>query len=280
VDCIKSFFSAVVRLFRAAGRYIVWSNPRIYRAVGLAKRRFPKDFDENHHLFILGFPRSSNTYCGHYLRATQPAGFKVLFQLHFPPLAIEALRREVPHIMVIRNPRESALSFAILLGKGVAAQLDYYIDYHRSLLAYRDRLFVVRFEDSTTRFRAVLEEARRRFSIQLDLSMSAEESETRTRDAIRAQALHEDGTVNLRYYNLPSEERAQIARGLESQFLEPRVAARLRAAEALHQRFLEYAVDFTGSIAGTPGHNVAPSSSSTGSVLLAADAEEQGAIGA
>ncbi len=231
----------LLQIFRSIGRSAVWKNPRLYRALGLARKRYPKEFDAPQDFFVVGFPRSSNTYCGHFLKSSQPQGFRVLFQLHLPPMIIEVLDRGTPHIFVLRHPKECARSYAVMLGKPVLEQLNYYIDFHTCLLGRRDRLFIVRFEDSTNRIMDVLEAAEKRFSIQLVASISPDEAEKRTQQEILKGTTDPDGTVNHRHFHLPSDERAKMAACLEIEFLDALVCERLKVAEGLHRQFLEHA---------------------------------------
>lgn len=236
------FLKSLLRVSRSVARQSVWKNPRIYRALGLAKKRYLKEFDEPQDFFVFGFPRSSNTYCGYYLKLNLRSQLRLLFQLHLPPMVIEVLNRGIPHMLVIRNPKDCAKSYAIMCGSPVLDQLDYYIDFHSCLLRYRECLFIVPFEDSTKRIRDVFKELETRFSIDLECAYSPAEAESRTRKAILEGATDRDGTVNHRHYHLPSDQRLTMARSLEAEFLLPEVAARLQTAENLYREFLKFRV--------------------------------------
>jgi hypothetical protein len=76
---------------------------------------------------------------------------------HIPPLIIEAIRCRLPGLLLVRPPHEAVVSWAIYHHRSVEDCLDYYIDFHRTLLPYCKDVYVVTFDDLTADPAAVLE---------------------------------------------------------------------------------------------------------------------------
>jgi hypothetical protein len=190
-------------------RRILWTRPRLYRPVGLHRRRIDVA-DMNLDFHVDGFPRSANTYTAFFLRHSQAERFRVRSHHHVPPSIISSVRHCKPVFFVLRHPRESALSYAVLQRGGLAAQLRYYRDFHRALHQYRSQLFVALFEDIVANLPALVRRFDQRFDIGLSHDYDREAVERRVQEAIRRSAGMPDGTLNIRFYNLPLKEREPL----------------------------------------------------------------------
>ncbi|HEX2971916.1 MAG TPA: hypothetical protein VHP11_06265 [Tepidisphaeraceae bacterium] len=76
---------------------------------------------------------------------------------HIPTFIVHALDQGKPGIFLIRKPEDSVVSWAIYWKGHLKACLDYYIDYHHTLLPYIPKLFIAPFEVTTTRFDRVID---------------------------------------------------------------------------------------------------------------------------
>src|SRR5579863_3466138 len=139
---------------RRLGRRLVWGHPGLYRRFGIARDR-GDCFDASHDLWIEGYPRSANTFAVKSFLAVNPSA-KICSHHHIPTFVIQSLRQGKPGMLLLRKPEDAALSWAIFWQECIGECLDYYVDFHRTLLPYVPDLFIVQFDEAITRFDAVV----------------------------------------------------------------------------------------------------------------------------
>ncbi len=136
-------------VIRRLGRWLFWAHPKLYRWIGRMRGRgdcADGDFDA----WIGGYPRSANSFTTAALRLSNPT-LRVATHRHIPPLIISAVRAKKPGILLIRQPKDAAVSWTIFWeGRWrLEEALDYYVDFHRALLPFRRELLVAGFDEVT-----------------------------------------------------------------------------------------------------------------------------------
>lgn len=137
--------------------------PRLYLPVArLRNRGRPVVADTE--LVIEGFPRSGNTFASAAFDLAQIRPVRVAHHEHASAQVIEAVRREIPAIVLIRRPEDAVLSLVVQHPElSIGQTLRAFVRFHRSLLPYRGRFMVVSFEDLVGDFGAVIRRANERF---------------------------------------------------------------------------------------------------------------------
>ena len=141
------------RLARRLARRFIWGHPKLCAPLD----RDPLLLAATEHIadyayWLDGYPRSGNTFAARALARCLPADAKVRSHTHRASMIIDAVRHGKPGIFVIRPPREAALSWSVFTGIPVGELLSYYVDFHRVLLPYRDRMLVGPFKEVTKDF--------------------------------------------------------------------------------------------------------------------------------
>lgn len=110
-------------------------------------------------LVIEGFPRSGNTFAVHALRTAQPQPPNIAHHLHMAAQVLWGLKRDIPALVLIREPVDAIASLLIYTNEDVsiATATRFYEHFYHQLLPVRDRVTVCRFEDLTTDYGAVIE---------------------------------------------------------------------------------------------------------------------------
>jgi len=75
---------------------------------------------------------------------------------HIPTFDIQAFKRGIPGLVLIRNPLDAAVSWAIHENETLEEALAYWNDFYETLLPFRSQLFLARFEEVTTDFGGVI----------------------------------------------------------------------------------------------------------------------------
>jgi hypothetical protein len=106
-------------------------------------------------LYISGYPRCGNTFS---LAAFQSANPKARIQSHrhIPTFVLPLVKSNTPGLVLIRNPLDAAVSWAIHENQTLEEAIAYWNDFYETLLPVRSQLFLARFEDVTTDFGGVI----------------------------------------------------------------------------------------------------------------------------
>jgi hypothetical protein len=140
--------------------------PSLY--LPFARRKYPGPSPEvislQTELVIDGYTRSATTFAVYALQLSQERPVRLAHHLHAPAQLIEAARRGVPALVLIREPRGAILSqVAREPWVTVAGALIAYSRFYACLHPYRDRFVVGEFEQVTHDFGAVVRRLNARF---------------------------------------------------------------------------------------------------------------------
>ena len=111
-----------------------------------------KRFPRRNEIAVCGFPRSGNTYVGRVVRRSLNDEVGLVNHFHSSAQLKRAIHLGIPSILVIRNVEDVLLSLHIYYNKkgariGLWLHFVRYLIYHISLLRYRKRMIIVRFDD-------------------------------------------------------------------------------------------------------------------------------------
>ena len=189
-----------------------------------------QDFD----VWIDGYPRSANSFCLEVFKMANPST-RVRCHKHLPPFIIQAAISGKPGMLLIRKPLDAVSSWSIFWGHtNLLGSLDYYLDFYNSLRSSLPRLFVVTFEEATSKFGDVMNRFNRRFGTRF-----AAPDFTSETIADCFSRIENAGEVDERKISRPSNERAPMKQALLKQWekqacLQPK----LRQAEDLYREFV------------------------------------------
>jgi hypothetical protein len=115
-------------------------------------------------LVIDGFTRSGVTFALFAFQMAQPRPVPTAHHTHAASHIIEAVRRRVPTVLVVRDPEETVLSTMIREPYVTpSAALRAYRRFHGRLQPHRDRLLVARFESVMSDLGSVIRDLNARF---------------------------------------------------------------------------------------------------------------------
>lgn len=227
--------------WRRRARRLAWQWPSLY---GLLVRRklSPEAAQRDFDVWLDGYPRCGNTFAALALAESLPAGCRLRTHTHQPALILSAVRRGTPGIFVIRTPRECATSWSLFGGKPVGELLDYYVDFHRVLLPYRDRMLVAAFPQITNDFGQVVEQFGARFGVEVRPFEHSPETVERIFARMEArQRVEHQGAVDERTIWRPSSERDALKATLAREFeTSAELQGKLRMAEELYAQFVPH----------------------------------------
>ncbi len=134
-----------------------------YGLYRLARKDRARVVSPDTQLVIEGFPRSANSFARVAFNRAQKERVRVANGLHVPAQVIRAARWRIPTLVLIRNPRDAVLSFAIRDPISVDQALRYYLSFYETVEEYRDAYVLGTFEEVTGDFGRVIRRINDRF---------------------------------------------------------------------------------------------------------------------
>ena len=141
-------------------------HPSLY--LPFARQKYPGPSPEvigpETELVIDGYTRSATTFAVYALQLSQTKPVRLAHHLHAPAQLIEAARRGVPALLLIREPQAAILSQVVREPwVSVSGALIAYSRFYTCLLPYRDRFVVGEFERVIHDFGGVVRQLNARF---------------------------------------------------------------------------------------------------------------------
>jgi hypothetical protein len=145
-------------------------HPSLY--LRLARRRYPGPSPEvigpDTELVIDGYTRSASTFAVYALQLAQVRPVRLAHHLHAPAQLIEAARRHVPALALIRKPEGAVLSHLVREPwVDMRDAADGYARFYRCLIPHRSQFVVGEFEEVTHDFASVVRSLNDRFGLAL-----------------------------------------------------------------------------------------------------------------
>jgi hypothetical protein len=215
-------------------------------------------------LVIDGYTRSATTFAVYAFQLAQDRPVRLAHHLHAPAQLIQAARRGIPAVALIREPQGAILS-QLIQEPDVALPdaLFAYARFYERLMPYRDGFVIGEFRQVTEQFGAVIQELNERFGTDFaefahtdanvrqcfELSDLREtmapgllsfESGLLTRDQLERELVSIRGAAR-RYDQeswIPSAKRDRAKEALRDQWQQPALAELRGRAELAYQEFL------------------------------------------
>jgi hypothetical protein len=154
------------RRFRHRVRTLASEHPRLY--LPFARRKYPgpspRVIGPDTQAVIDGYTRSASTFAVYAFQISQPTPVRLAHHLHASAQLIEAARRGLPTIVVVREPRGAVLSQVVREpGVDLLDALYAYHRFHTSLMAYRDAFVIADFREVTDDFGSVVRRLNKKF---------------------------------------------------------------------------------------------------------------------
>jgi hypothetical protein len=220
-------------------------------------------------LVIDGYTRCATTFAVYAFQLAQDRPVRLAHHLHAPAQLIEAAKKGVPVLALIRDPEGAILSQLVREpGLSMRGALEAYARFYSCLMPYRSRMVAGKFEEVTGHFGSVIRQLNHRFGTCFDEFEHTEanlracfdlveerptpipewsavlggfESGLVTRsDLRRAQErfAHRPETLSWRGVWVPSAERSQLKDRLREQWFQPKLSALRSRAQLAYETFL------------------------------------------
>jgi hypothetical protein len=188
-------------------------------------------------LVIEGFPRSANSFARVAFNRAQKGSVRIATGLHVPAQVIRAARWRIPTLVLIRNPKDAVLSFAIRDPISVGQALKYYLSFYETVEGYGDAYVLGTFGEVTEDFGRVI----LRLNDKFGTSFSPFRHNERNVEAVLARV---ERNSKIKFgdehwenkASRPVAAREEMKRELERELEAPEAGRLLLRAEAAYER--------------------------------------------
>lgn len=228
-------------------RSFISQYPRIYSAwkglrapagtVGISKQATD--------LVLEGYPRSGNTFVWYAFMMAQTCPYNIVRHSHMPARVIEAVKLEIPTLVLIRNPKDCVLSYCVYEPRlSFKMGLIHWIRLYQTIKPYQRGYVLANFDQIITDFGQVIASVNERFGTQFDIFDHTPENERRVFEKIEFRTKIVAKRLPYHYawddrIGRPSEIRKQKIKEYEAELLKNRqISKLLNQAEDLYTSLL------------------------------------------
>ena len=192
----------------------------------------------NTEILIEGFPRSANSFAVVAFNEAQGGGARIANNLHVPAQVIRAAEWGIPTLVLLRNPRDAVLSYAVRDPISVGQALEYYVSFYEAVERYRDSFVLGPFEEVTSDYSSVIERVNAKFGTNFAPFRHTEENVAKVFS--RIDKVYERGFKGVSSLedavSRPSESRKKAKERASRELEPPHAMKLLRKAEAVYER--------------------------------------------
>lgn len=188
---------------------------------------------------IEGYPRSGNTFAAHAFRMAQERDVVIATRSHAAAPVFEGIRRNLPCLVLIREPRDAAIS-AYVLSDGLLCPeflLRHYRRYYKTLEPRLSRVLVATFSQVRSDFGTVTQRLNHKYNVRFRPFVH---SETNVRAVFQSidefQQKRTKTADNHRTVSRPDEVRNALKRNAESKFDHSSVQGLLDSCHELYEQ--------------------------------------------
>lgn len=201
-----------------------------------------KIITKNSDIVIEGFPRSGNTFCYYGFLFAQKRSIRVAHHLHAPAQVIEAVRNNVPVLVLIRDPGEAVASLRHMFPDCSAGQLlRDYARFYGTLLPYAEQIVTASFEQITSDLGGVIKRINEKYSTSFVEFEHNDENVRAVFSVMEKEMKERRGSVIESSVARPSPYRAKMKDLFVKEIESPKLGAIRAKAFELYRVFLSYA---------------------------------------
>ena len=225
--------------------------PRIYALwIGIRYPSIALGIKRTTDLVLEGYPRSGNSFATHAFMSAQSCFFlDIAHHSHNPARIIQAVKRSIPTLVLIRSPKDCVLSYCIYQPNlSFQLGLQQWIRFYTVIKAYKSGYVLATFDEVITDFGQIIIKINDRFNTDFDIFEHTEENVKRTFSCLDLKAkIFANVHKNNRLHNkkiadicpFPVETRAVKKEYLETRIQEDQVCGKLlRRAQQLYQWYV------------------------------------------
>lgn len=237
----------------------LWTSPLRHVAYAAFLKRFNPALHANlvtpeTRLVVEGFPRSANTFLVQALQIASDEPIAVAHHLHDPIQIDRGMQRNIPVVIIVRDPLDAFTSFRLKFPTlKVAIMHRMYMSFYRHALERADALHLVRYEDVIGRPEQVIAQIRRWLGLAGEMAITLDQEAVfaaideakRQREGDEAGEARDFATSLAR----PTAQKEALKHTVRSEIAR-RHAAQVASAQDLYRQLLPHCRTIEGTGAG------------------------------
>ena len=166
---VRERTSSFADQLRRSVSLVLGDYPRLYYPVMRRRERYKELLiSDETEIVVEGYPRSGNTFAVAALQFPQGQRLHIARHTHSPAQIMEAVRRRLPTLVLVREPRDAGISLVIREpAVSLERALKRYRKYHRRIYDHRAGFVVATFSEVTSDFGPVVARLNRGFGLVL-----------------------------------------------------------------------------------------------------------------
>lgn len=237
----------VVSQVRHEARRMLVKLPAIY--LPLARRKYPPGVRhrpealwDDTDIVIEGYPRSGNTFAFTAFDLAQgEKPVRVSHHLHTSSVVIAAIRKDIPCLILVRNPEDAIISHIIYSQNLTIRQcLRSYLDFYQPLLKYKNHFITAKFEDVISDFGKVTYQVNQKFGTNFSEFNHSQENVDQCfyilENSWKDLGLEKQKSVT----NAPSDKRKQYKEMLNRHYRADDLKNLRNSAFDIYQQYINY----------------------------------------
>ena len=165
---------------------------------------------KNTEIVIEGYPRSANTFAVEAFRLAQNRPIIIAHHTHMPGQVVQAVRMNIPALVLIREPTQAVLSRMIRKPNiSFSSALRHYVEYYKVIRKLKDNIVIADFNEVTRDFGKVIEKINAWYDTSFTLFQHNPTNVGRVFKLIedKNKLLSEDGLINEDLISRPSIDK-------------------------------------------------------------------------
>ena len=202
------------------------------------RKRLVSDY---HDICIGGFPRSANSFLETTLRKFNP-DLKIASHLHSPLQVIKAVEKDIPCIVVIRDPIDAISSLIVVdMLLKTSPAIRSWISFYERIWHLKDRYVIADFKDVTSNIHKVVKMTNNCFGTQLNIDSISDRTREDIFSQLKKRNQRENQPENL--VAVPTEQKNKLKQEIVPLI---RDHAMMNDAKNLYSRFMSLTQSIDG----------------------------------
>ena len=165
--------------------------------------------NKNTQLVLEGFPRCANTFSYVILKDVHP-NLNIAHHLHLPVQIIIGVKRKIPVVVLIRDPKDAILSLllrnsSIILDDAIKS----YVSFYKIALRFRDDIIEADFNDVIVDFNIIIKKINLKYNINLPAFDNSVKNKEKCKSIVKEMDKKDTGLLEVNTYSvaLPTEDK-------------------------------------------------------------------------
>jgi hypothetical protein len=221
----------------------------LYMPIERLKRSLNPSFRDlavsNHsEVVIEGYPRSGNTFASHAFQYAQGRKVKIANRCHAPAQIMEAVKRKIPCLLLIRQPLDAAISSYVYIDGKLTPEflLHHYLKFYNAISPYLETVVVASFDQVKNDFGHVIFRLNSRYGCDYNQFVNTPENVDAVFESIDTfdREFRQADNISKRGVSRPVESRTALKRAATAVFESPSLQPLLDECNQLYTEVVSH----------------------------------------